>query len=281
MAVVLITGCSSGIGKYTALEMARRGHRVFASMRNLESARFLRADARKAQLALEILQLDVTDQGSVTSAVQQVVKQAGAIDVLVNNAGIGSVGVVEDYTDQEIRQFPNPRRVKFALSQTHYARLGRSDQRSAVRKAGSPAPAHTSHLSAGRRPRDSQIGSGCCGIRRPESSLPDRQRRSAFDEARQRGIRGAGAAKNAGVSEPLHFLGLPRSPATACSGRFFYRREFSRRTRQKAQADQAVAEHEGEVRGEAVGEYSRRACVAGEEQQPRSLTSPQMGNCDR
>jgi len=103
MAVVLITGCSSGIGKYSALEMARRGHRVFASMRNLEGAGFIRADARKAQLALEILQLDVTDPGSVTGAVQQVLKQAGAIDVLVNNAGMGSVGVVEDYTDEEIR----------------------------------------------------------------------------------------------------------------------------------------------------------------------------------
>ena len=61
MAVVLITGCSSGIGKHAALEMARRGHRVFASMRNLESARFTRADAQKAQPAIEILQLDVTD----------------------------------------------------------------------------------------------------------------------------------------------------------------------------------------------------------------------------
>jgi NAD(P)-dependent dehydrogenase (short-subunit alcohol dehydrogenase family) len=57
MAVVLITGCSSGIGKYTALEMARRGHRVFASMRNLENARFLHADAEKAQLTLQVLQL--------------------------------------------------------------------------------------------------------------------------------------------------------------------------------------------------------------------------------
>lgn len=103
MAVVLITGCSSGIGKYTALEMARRGHRVFASMRNLESARFIQADAEKAQLTIELLQLDVTDPASVISAVQQVLKQAGAIDVLVNNAGRGSIGVVEDYTDEEIR----------------------------------------------------------------------------------------------------------------------------------------------------------------------------------
>ena len=102
MAVVLITGCSSGIGKYTALERARRGHRVFASMRNPESARFIRADAQKAQLGVEILRLDVTDQASVTSAVQQVLKEAGVIDVLVNNAGIGSIGVVEDYTDEEI-----------------------------------------------------------------------------------------------------------------------------------------------------------------------------------
>ena len=72
-------------------------------MRNLKSASFIRADAGKVRLTLQILQLDVTDQGSVTSAVQQVVKQAGAIDVLVNNAGMGSVGVVEDYTDEEIR----------------------------------------------------------------------------------------------------------------------------------------------------------------------------------
>ena len=103
MAVVLITGSSSGIGKYTALEMARRGHRVFASMRNLESARFIRADARKAQLTLEILQLDVTDPASVTNAVQQVAREAGAVEVLVNNAGTASAGVVEDFTDQEIR----------------------------------------------------------------------------------------------------------------------------------------------------------------------------------
>ncbi|MBV8137380.1 MAG: SDR family oxidoreductase [Deltaproteobacteria bacterium] len=102
MAVVLITGSSSGIGKYTALEMARRGHRVFASMRNLESARLLRADTQKAQLAIEILQLDVTDPASVVGAVQRVLQRAGAIDVLVNNAGRGSIGVVEDYTDEEI-----------------------------------------------------------------------------------------------------------------------------------------------------------------------------------
>jgi NAD(P)-dependent dehydrogenase (short-subunit alcohol dehydrogenase family) len=65
--------------------------------------RFIRADAGKPRITLEILQLDVTDQGSVTNAVQHVVKQAGALDVLANNAGMGSVGVVEDYTDEEIR----------------------------------------------------------------------------------------------------------------------------------------------------------------------------------
>ena len=66
-----------------------------------------------------------------------------------------------------------------------------------------------------------------------------------------------------------------------CSGRLFYRRELSRRARQKAQSKQAVAEHEGEVRGEAVGENSRRGRITGEEQQPRSLTGPQVGNSDR
>ena len=103
MAVVLITGASSGFGKLSALEFARRGHRVFASMRNLESAEYVLAQARKENLAIEFLQLDVTDKASVAAAVDEVVQRETRLDVLVNNAGFGSFGPVEDYTDEEIR----------------------------------------------------------------------------------------------------------------------------------------------------------------------------------
>ena len=103
MAVVLITGCSSGIGKLSALEFARRGHRVYASMRNLQSESFLRKDADRERLAIEIIQLDVTDEKSVNIAVRSVTEREGRLDVLVNNAGVGSVGPIEDYTDDEIK----------------------------------------------------------------------------------------------------------------------------------------------------------------------------------
>lgn len=103
MAIVLITGSSSGIGKLSALEFARRGHRVFASMRRLESAQYILADAQKDRLSIEILQLDVTDPVSIGTAVDEVLRREGRLDVLVNNAGFGSFGPVEDYADQEIR----------------------------------------------------------------------------------------------------------------------------------------------------------------------------------
>jgi|CXWL01.1.fsa_nt_gi NAD(P)-dependent dehydrogenase (short-subunit alcohol dehydrogenase family) len=65
MAVVLITGCSSGFGKLAALAFARQGHTVFASMRNLDKAPALRDEARAAGLSIEIIQMDVNDTASV------------------------------------------------------------------------------------------------------------------------------------------------------------------------------------------------------------------------
>jgi NAD(P)-dependent dehydrogenase (short-subunit alcohol dehydrogenase family) len=103
MAVALITGSSSGIGQLSALELARRGHRVFASMRNLESARYITARAEKEALSIEIVRLDVTDADSVTAAVAHVTESAGRLDVLVNNAGFGSFGPVEDYSDEDLK----------------------------------------------------------------------------------------------------------------------------------------------------------------------------------
>lgn len=95
MAVVLITGCSTGIGLEAALAFARRGETTYASMRNVAKADGLRARAASAGLSVEVVQLDVTDDDSVVSAVRSIEDRHGAIDVLVNNAGIGSSGPIE------------------------------------------------------------------------------------------------------------------------------------------------------------------------------------------
>ena len=95
MAVVLITGCSTGIGLEAALAFARRGDTTYGSMRNLAKADVLRARAEAEGLDVEVVQLDVTDSDSVTTTIGAIDERHGAIDVLVNNAGIGSSGPIE------------------------------------------------------------------------------------------------------------------------------------------------------------------------------------------
>jgi NAD(P)-dependent dehydrogenase (short-subunit alcohol dehydrogenase family) len=95
MAIVLITGCSSGLGLSTALEFARRGDQVFASMRNVAKAGPLREAADAEGLAVEVIELGVTDDASVQRVVDQILASAECIDVLVNNAGISHYGTVE------------------------------------------------------------------------------------------------------------------------------------------------------------------------------------------
>jgi NAD(P)-dependent dehydrogenase (short-subunit alcohol dehydrogenase family) len=95
VAVVLITGCSSGLGLSAALEFARRGDRVFASMRNVAKAGALRDATEADGLTVEVIELDVTDDASVQRAVDHVLASAGRIDVLVNNAGISHYGTIE------------------------------------------------------------------------------------------------------------------------------------------------------------------------------------------
>lgn len=99
--VILITGCSTGIGYETALLAAKKGWRVFATMRDLRKAGPLRAAA--SGLSLEFLTLDVDKPHFVKKAVAQVLKKAGRIDALVNNAGWGAFGALEEFTDAEIR----------------------------------------------------------------------------------------------------------------------------------------------------------------------------------
>src|SRR5688572_24412052 len=95
MAKVLITGTSSGIGYQTALVLARAGHTVYATMRNLERGSALRNTAEQEQLPISIIKMDVDLDESVEAATSSVRAQAGSIDVLVNNAGIERSGSIE------------------------------------------------------------------------------------------------------------------------------------------------------------------------------------------
>jgi NAD(P)-dependent dehydrogenase (short-subunit alcohol dehydrogenase family) len=96
MATALVTGTSSGIGLATAVALARAGHVVAATMRNLDRAGDLRQIAAKEQLAIDIEALDVDDDASVRSGFAAIAVRHGPIDILVNNAGIPGGGAIEE-----------------------------------------------------------------------------------------------------------------------------------------------------------------------------------------
>ncbi len=99
--VALVTGASSGIGRATALLLARSGFRVFATVRSDAREATLRADA--AGLPVEILRLDLADEPGATQVVREVLRRAGRVDVLVNNAGYAKLGAVEDLPRGDVR----------------------------------------------------------------------------------------------------------------------------------------------------------------------------------
>ena len=101
---VLITGATDGLGKAAALLLAERGYRVFAAGRSAEKRAQLDALARQRKFSLESLEMDVCNDRSVQTAVASVYQKAGAIDVLVNNAGLVYVGAVEDLRMEDWRR---------------------------------------------------------------------------------------------------------------------------------------------------------------------------------
>jgi NAD(P)-dependent dehydrogenase (short-subunit alcohol dehydrogenase family) len=101
--VALVTGSSSGIGLETALLLARNGFHTYASMRNLEKSAKITEIANKENLPLQTIQLDVNNDESVKKAIDKIVQEKDRIDVLVNNAGYGLFGSVEDITIEEIK----------------------------------------------------------------------------------------------------------------------------------------------------------------------------------
>ncbi|MEM3089695.1 MAG: SDR family oxidoreductase, partial [Candidatus Nitrosotenuis sp.] len=102
--VALVTGSSSGIGFETSLALARDGYQTFASMRDLKKAETLLNAAKKENLPISTMQLDVDKPESVKSSISKIMSEVGRIDVLVNNAGYGIFGCLEDLTLDEIRQ---------------------------------------------------------------------------------------------------------------------------------------------------------------------------------
>jgi NAD(P)-dependent dehydrogenase (short-subunit alcohol dehydrogenase family) len=101
--VAVVTGSSTGIGYETSLILARNGFLTYATMRNLNKGENMKSVIAKENLPIQIKQLDVTDDESVTNAIQTISSEAGQIDVLVNNAGYGLNGAFEDLAMDEIK----------------------------------------------------------------------------------------------------------------------------------------------------------------------------------
>ncbi|MEP1595438.1 MAG: SDR family NAD(P)-dependent oxidoreductase, partial [Halieaceae bacterium] len=88
MSVILVTGSSTGIGQEAALHLARKGHRVYASVRSPGTADELREKITAENLNAEIIRLDLLDPASIEEAVSTINTAEGCIDAVINNAGI-------------------------------------------------------------------------------------------------------------------------------------------------------------------------------------------------
>ena len=99
----MVTACSSGIGYETSLLLARNGIDTFATMRNMNKSKEITEVSKRENLPLRVLQLDVTDGRSVVDAINNILKEKKSIEVVVNNAGYGLMGSVEDSSLDEIK----------------------------------------------------------------------------------------------------------------------------------------------------------------------------------
>jgi NAD(P)-dependent dehydrogenase (short-subunit alcohol dehydrogenase family) len=107
--VVIITGAGTGFGRFSAEFLARKGYNVFATMResagrNAAPGEALRSLAKREELALSVLDMDVTKEHSVQAAVQAVLGNAGRIDVVLNNAGLANLGVTEAFAAEQFQK---------------------------------------------------------------------------------------------------------------------------------------------------------------------------------
>jgi NAD(P)-dependent dehydrogenase (short-subunit alcohol dehydrogenase family) len=102
--VALVTGSSSGIGLETALALARDGYHTFASMRDVGKAGELEHAAKKENLSINVIELDVNSEESIVAVIKKIISENKRLDVLVNNAGYGQFGCTEDVSVDDFRK---------------------------------------------------------------------------------------------------------------------------------------------------------------------------------
>ena len=98
--IAVVTGANSGIGRATALHLAQRGYRVFGTVRSIDKAGKLQSRAAELGVSVELIEMDVAEDKSVQRGFADIFRATDHVDVLVNNAGIGGNGVVEESTPQ-------------------------------------------------------------------------------------------------------------------------------------------------------------------------------------
>jgi short-subunit dehydrogenase len=101
--IAIVTGSSSGIGYATSLLLARNRFHTYATMRNIEKSAEIQEIANKERLALQVIQLNVNDDASISNSIKKIERENERIDVLINNAGYGLVGAFEDLSVEEIK----------------------------------------------------------------------------------------------------------------------------------------------------------------------------------
>ncbi|MGI0011078.1 MAG: SDR family oxidoreductase, partial [Nitrosopumilaceae archaeon] len=101
--VAIVTGSSSGIGFETALALAREGYYTYATMRDTKKGNQIKEIAKKENLKLEVVEMDVDKDEMVQDAINKIMKEKSRIDVLVNNAGYGLFGCLEDLSMDDLK----------------------------------------------------------------------------------------------------------------------------------------------------------------------------------
>ena len=94
--ISVVTGANSGIGRATAIHLAQRGHIVYGTVRATSRLDKLRAMAEQAGVEIQLVEVDVADDDSVRDGFARILDEAGRVDTLVNNAGIGGNAVAEE-----------------------------------------------------------------------------------------------------------------------------------------------------------------------------------------
>jgi NAD(P)-dependent dehydrogenase (short-subunit alcohol dehydrogenase family) len=104
LGVAVVTGSSTGIGFETSLALARKGFITCATMRNVQKSKNLENISREENLPIKVFEMNVDSDNSVITAIKKIVNECGQINILVNNAGYGLFGALEDLTMSDFKK---------------------------------------------------------------------------------------------------------------------------------------------------------------------------------